>query len=67
MRGNSNKLDHGKLQLDIKKNPWGKSDGILKILQTLLDKVLTNLTSWTCFEQECGSETSRGVFLPKIF
>lgn len=40
---------------------------ILEILKTLLDKILTNLTSWTCFEQECGSETSRGVFLPKIF
>lgn len=39
----------------------------LEILKTLLNEVLTNLTGWTCFEQECGSETSRGVFLPKVF
>jgi len=73
MRGNGHKLEHGKLPLDIKKNisheddkKWEKGDGILEILKALLDKLLTNLTSWTCLEQKCGSETSRGVFLPKI-
>lgn len=56
MRGNGHKLEHGKLQSDIKKNishedgrEWEKSEGILETLKTVLDKILTNLTELDLF------------------
>lgn len=73
MGGNRHKQEHGKWQVDIKNivhedgQKWGKGEGILEILKTPLAKVRSSLATRTCFEQECGSGTSRGVFLPTYF
>lgn len=52
MGSNRHKQEHGKWQLDIKKNifhedckKWGKGEGILEILKTPLDKTVLRAAS----------------------